>query len=149
MGESEQTVVLFTSHEIDFKLKNQSKIISWLIDTAQVFDNKIESLNYYFCDDKSIKEINQSYLRHDYETDIITFPYEYKPVEAEIYISVETVESNASRFGVSFNHELLRVIIHGLLHMLGFDDQTQAKQDEMTIAENKFLQIFMKNNELL
>lgn len=149
MGETEQTAVLFTSHDIDFKLENKSKIIKWLLDTAKEFDNNIVSLNYYFCDDKAIKGINQSYLSHDYETDIITFPYEYKPVEAEIYISVETVKSNATRYGVRFDQELLRVIIHGLLHMLGFDDKTEEKQAEMTTAENKFLQIFMENNQLL
>ena len=147
MLKDETTGVSFTSHEIDFVLHDQINIINWLEDTAKDFDNNIASLNYYFCSDDAIQNVNKSYLDHDYPTDIITFPYEYMPVEAEIYISIDTIHENAKRFNTNFKQELLRVIIHGLLHMLGLDDKTEELQKEMTKAEDHYLEVL--NNSTL
>ena len=144
MDKEKNLEVNFTSHNIEFELQDQQIIISWLKCTARDFNNSIKSLNYYFCDDQAIHEVNLSYLNHDYPTDIITFPYEYNPVEAEIYISIDTINENAKRYNVSFDQELRRVIIHGLLHMLGMDDRTDELQIKMTMAEDKYLDVLIK-----
>lgn len=147
MLKDETSGVSFASHEIDFVLHDQIKIISWLESTAKDYNNSIASLNYYFCDDDAIQNVNKSYLDHDYPTDIITFPYEYMPIEAEIYISIDTINENAKRFNTNFEQELLRVIIHGLLHMLGLDDKTEEMQKAMTKTEDHYLEVL--NNSTL
>ncbi len=125
-----------------FELPFQELLKPWLHKIASQEHRGIRELNYVFCDDKKIVEINRHYLRHDYPTDIITFPYSYNPVEAEIYISINTVRSNSVDYGVRFETELLRVIAHGLLHMLGYDDQTEIEKESMRNREEKTILLF-------
>ena len=94
---------------------------------------------YIFCPDDHLLEINQRYLDHTDYTDIITFPYNYEPIEAEIYISLGRVHENAANFGVTPKEELLRVIVHGLLHMCGYDDQKDTDKAQMRKLEDKFI----------
>ncbi len=126
----------------EFDILYEAQLGPWLKEIASKEDNTLSDLSYVFCDDAQITSINRQFLQHDYPTDIITFPYEYHPVEAEIYISIPTVRANAMRFGVSFESEYLRVIAHGLLHMLGYNDKTEKERDEMTRQENKTILLF-------
>ncbi|MBR5100278.1 MAG: rRNA maturation RNase YbeY [Bacteroidales bacterium] len=110
---------------------------------------KIGELNYIFCSDPYLLAINKQFLDHDYETDIITFDnsddYEletgHKGVSADIYISVDTVRVNAKAYGEGFDREMHRVIVHGLLHLIGYDDVTEWKQRRMRAAENRALKL--------
>lgn len=101
----------------------------------------LEGINYVFCSDEYLLEINRSFLQHDYYTDIITFGLSApgQPVEAEIYISVDRVKDNARTLGVSFNEEMLRVIFHGALHLCGYRDKKKADIALMRKKEDQYL----------
>ena len=102
------------------------------------------SLNYVFCSDEHLLEINRRFLKHDYFTDIISFNLAEKdaPVEGEIYISVDRVKDNAKRIGLSVREELHRVIFHGALHLCGYKDKTNLEKKTMSLAENKCLEFY-------
>lgn len=101
-----------------------------------------DTLNLLICDDDVIRQYNMRYLRHDYETDIITFRYDND--ESDVIISAETVESNSRRFKTEFSDEMYRVIIHGMLHICGYDDNTVYKRRKMRDKENYYLR-FLNN----
>jgi len=105
----------------------------------------LEQLQYVFCSDEYLLEINQQYLQHNYYTDIITFDLSEKggPVSGEIYISIDRVKENARHFQVSFQQELLRVIFHGALHLCGYKDKTKKDQEAMRKAEDKYLYYYL------
>jgi probable rRNA maturation factor len=112
--------------------------------TSSVFRKegvKLTSLNYIFCTDKRLLKINQDFLKHDYYTDIITFELNPKgqPIEGEIYISVDRVKENAHSMGISFKHELHRVILHGALHLCGYKDKTASQIKEIRQKEEFYL----------
>lgn len=113
----------------------------WIHDVAQKYGHEIGDINYQFCDNEKILEVNQKYLGHDYYTDIITFDNSSEPeiLFADIVISIEMVESNASDYGVSFEEELFRVMIHGILHLCGLDDEEEEVRQEMRRAEDAAL----------
>jgi len=130
-------MINFISENIDFQLDNKEKISLWLQKTAAECGKKIGTLNYIFCSDKIIVNINNKYLNHNYLTDIITFDYSTKNViSGDIYIGIETVRSNAKEYNTQFDNELHRVIIHGLLHLTGQNDKTELDKQEMTRKEN-------------
>lgn len=106
---------------------------------------KLEQLQYIFCSDDYLLEINKQHLQHNYYTDIITFDLSEKPnaVIGEIYISVDRVKDNARNYDASFKDELLRVIFHGALHLCGHKDKTEKDQSLMRKAEDKYLQYFL------
>ena len=106
---------------------------------------KLEQLQYIFCSDEYLLEINKEHLQHNYYTDIITFDLSEKPnaVIGEIYISVDRVRDNAQNYDVSFKQELLRVIFHGALHLCGHKDKTEKDQKLMRKAEDKYLQYYL------
>jgi rRNA maturation RNase YbeY len=107
--------------------------------------NKIQQIDYVFVDDKALLEINKDVLNHDYYTDIISFDYtEDKNIEGEIYISVDRVIDNARKFKEEFHVELLRVIIHGVLHYVGYKDKTKKEANAMRDKENHYLNIYNK-----
>ncbi len=117
---------------------------SWIKTVAQKYNMKIGDIAYIFCDDKKILEINREYLRHDYFTDIITFDYcENNIISGDIFISLDTVRTNAEEYNVSFENELHRVIIHGILHLCGQDDTSDKLQEEMTQKENLALELLL------
>lgn len=99
-------------------------------------------MDYVFCSDDHLLEMNQRHLGHDYLTDILTFPYDYNPVNAEIYISLDRVIDNANDLGCPMTDELLRVLAHGLLHMIGYNDKTPAEKKAMSSAEDKAIRKF-------
>lgn len=115
---------------------------NWIKSVAATYDKKIGSIGYIFCSDEKILEINNEYLQHDYYTDIITFNYnEGDTISGDIFISLDTVRSNAEQYKVDYNEELHRVIIHGVLHLCGINDKTDEEQEQMTKSENEALSL--------
>jgi len=114
----------------------------WIKAVAASYGKNTGEIAYIFCNNERILEVNQQYLNHDYYTDIITFDYsEGKKISGDIFISIETVKSNAEEYQVSFEEELNRIIIHGILHLCGNDDKTPQLRLEMTNKENRALEL--------
>lgn len=116
-------------------------VARWLDLVAASYDYRIGNINYIFCSDEHILEVNRQYLQHDYYTDVITFDYtEQQVLNGDIFISVDTVRSNAEQFGTDFAQELTRIIIHGVLHLTGQADKTPETKVEMTRKEDLAIQ---------
>lgn len=130
------------SEDIDFKLKGVLAIKKWLKGTLENEGFTLGEINYIFCSDNYILKINKEYLNHNYFTDIITFNYnEVKKVNADIFISIDTVKSNANSRKIDFENELHRVMVHGILHLVGYNDKTPTQQVEMTSKEDYYLNL--------
>lgn len=113
---------------------------AWIKAVAATYGRKIGEVGYMFVDDKKILEVNNEYLGHDYYTDVITFDYdEGDTVNGDIVISLDTVRTNAELFGKTYEEELHRVIIHGILHLCGINDKGPGEREQMEAAENKAL----------
>lgn len=126
----------------DVKLPGISKlkVNRWIRETAAGYGYKVGEIAYVFCSDEKILEVNRQYLQHDYYTDIITFDYtEGRVISGDIFISVDTVADNARELNITFDDELLRILIHGILHLCGQDDKTPELRQEMTRKENEAL----------
>ena len=133
-------MITFLSENINLPAIDQTKVSRWIKLVAASQGRKAGHINYIFCDDERILEVNNYYLQHDYFTDIITFDYSSgKTISGDIFISIDTVKSNAEGLKISFEEELHRVIIHGILHLCGQDDKTTESQAEMTRKENEAL----------
>jgi probable rRNA maturation factor len=133
-------MIQFVNNTPGFKLANKTIIVNWLKKVAQTEEKTISNLQFTFCSDNEILAINNTYLKHNYYTDIITFDYSQNNVlSGEIFISIETVQSNAELFHVKPTEELHRVLVHGLLHLMGYKDKTKAQATEMRNKENYFL----------
>lgn len=112
----------------------------WIKEVAAQYSKKIGEIAYIFCNDEKILEVNKQYLHHDYFTDIITFDYsEGSTISGDIFISLDTVKSNAQQLGLNYDDELHRVIIHGILHLCGLNDKGPGERAGMEDAENKAL----------
>lgn len=122
-----------------FRVKSALKVKSWLHDVAIREKNKIETLDYIFVDDQEILRLNNQALQHDYYTDILTFPISYKPIQGEIYISIDRIKEQAIQYQINVNQELRRIMVHGLLHLCGYDDQTSSLKRKMTAKEDYYL----------
>lgn len=121
---------------------DQKRINHWIKNVAAVYQMKTGEIAYIFCTDEKILEINKQYLQHDYYTDIITFDYTTgNIISGDIFISIDTVKSNATELNIPFETELLRIIIHGILHLCGNDDKTPELRTEMTRKENEALRL--------
>ena len=113
---------------------------AWIKAVAATYGRKVGEIGYMFVDDEKILEVNREYLGHDYYTDVITFDYdEDDTVSGDIVISLDTVRTNAEQFGKSYDDELHRVIIHGILHLCGINDKRPGEREIMEAAENKAL----------
>ena len=113
---------------------------NWVKEVAATYGKKVGDISYIFCSDEKILEVNRQYLQHDYYTDIITFDYcEGDRLSGDLFISLDTVRTNAEQFGVSYDNELHRVIIHGILHLCGINDKGPGEREIMEAAENKAL----------
>lgn len=134
-------MIQYITEEVKLPNIQKSKITRWIKDIASVYDKKAGDIVFIFCNDERILEVNKKYLQHDYFTDIITFDYsEGTIISGDIFISVDTVASNANDFGVSFEDEIHRIMIHGILHLCGQDDKTTESREIMTKKENSALQ---------
>ncbi len=133
--------IQFSYFQTRFKLPNPKKTSAWIERVAKAEGSAVDSISYVFCTDKYLLGINQEYLDHDTLTDIITFDYSEsrKSLDGEIYISVPRVRENARKLGVDFDTELHRVIIHGVLHLLGYRDKTPAQKKIMRRKEESAL----------
>ena len=131
---------IYYHSECDFQLKDDESITKWLKDAIGTEDKDLGEINYIFCDDQYLLKKNQGYLQHDTFTDIITFDYtEENRLSADIFISIERVKENAITFAVPFENELRRVIIHGVLHLMGYKDKSKEDAEKMRNKENFYL----------
>lgn len=130
-------------YETDFKLDDESKYSYWVNEIVTVHNRLIKDVNFVFCDDEYLIEINRSYLNHDTYTDIITFNNAVDDrVFTDIFISIERVLFNSKKFNVDFKIELLRVMAHGILHLLDFNDKEEVDIAQMRIEEEKMIKLF-------
>ena len=131
---------IYCHSECDFELKKDLSITKWLKDVISTENKELGEINYIFCDDQYLLKKNQEYLKHDTFTDIITFDYtEQNRINADIFISIERVKENAITFAVPFDNELRRVIIHGVLHLMGYADKSEEDTETMRSKENFYL----------
>lgn len=120
---------------------------TWIKAVAASYGKRVGSIAYIFCDDEKILEVNRQYLQHDYYTDIITFDYcddevqmgRKDTISGDLFISLDTVRTNAEQQGTTYEEELHRVIIHGILHLVGINDKAPGERKVMEVAENKAL----------
>ena len=131
------------NYETDFLLENVSEYERW-IQQIIIAENKQEGeINYVFCDDEYLLDINQKYLNHDYYTDIISFDYSVaNELHGDIFISIDRVLENAHDFKVTFHNELLRVMAHGVLHYCGYKDKSEEESVLMRTKENESILLF-------
>ncbi len=118
---------------------------SWIRSVAAKYGKKCGEIAYIFCDDEKILEVNRTYLQHDYYTDVITFDYsEGNVISGDIFISLDTVKSNAAQYGQAYETEIYRIIIHGILHLCGINDKAPGEREHMTVCENEALAMLGK-----
>jgi rRNA maturation RNase YbeY len=136
-------MIAFLTEDITFELKEKLKHKAWIKDAAKAEGFKIGELNYIFCSDAYLLDINQKYLGHDTLTDIVTFDNSEDPkmIEGDIFISIERVRENALKFDTA-ESELKRVMVHGLLHLAGYKDKDKAQKELMTLKENEHLKTY-------
>ena len=136
-------MIQFINENTEIPVLQKRKLIQWIKSTAEEYDKKTGDISYIFCSEERILEINRQYLNHDYFTDIITFDYSEKNViSGDIFISPETIRTNAEDFRVDFEEEILRIIIHGILHLCGQDDKSPESKLIMTAKEDKALNAY-------
>lgn len=134
-------------YETDFKLKNIRLTKQWLSSCIAHFNAKVGNINYIYCTDDYLLTINQQHLQHNAYTDIITFDYsDNNHLSSDIYISIDRVQENAHKFHTDFDSELHRVMIHGILHLVGFKDKTDSDKIEMRTKENEML--LLRNHKM-
>ena len=128
------------NYETDFKLDTEEKTSQWITKVIETEGCKLGEINYIFCDDEYLHKINVEFLNHDTYTDIISFDYTLgKTINGDIYISIDRVKENAVEYNVTFEAELNRVMVHGVLHYLGIKDKTETDKIEMRNKENEYL----------
>lgn len=133
------THIHFFSEEIDFQLADESFVEAWLSYLIKQNKRAIQELNFVFVSDAYLIEMNKKHLEHDYYTDILTFSYDENPIHADIYISVERVKENAQQLQIPFIDEIHRVMAHGVLHILGYDDHEESDKEQMRKQEEMAL----------
>lgn len=140
-------MVRYFSEDINFELKNRRFNSSWLKTVAGSEMKKLGDINIIFCSDNYILDVNMKYLKHDYFTDIITFDYcEGNLLSGDLFISVDSVKENSIFYNTEFERELNRVMVHGLLHLIGYDDHSDSDIVTMRAKEDYYLQ--MRDNLL-
>lgn len=133
----------FFSEDVEFELNNPEQVAEWIADIIERHERELSNLTYIFCSDEYLHEINVEYLDHDTLTDVITFNNadEEGIIEGDVFISIDRVRDNALDHGTSFDDELHRVIIHGVLHLLGFKDKTEEQEALMRKEEDSSLSL--------
>jgi rRNA maturation RNase YbeY len=137
-------MIVFFNEDINFKFQGKNIFKAWLKKVAEKEGFKVKNLNYIFCSDNYLHKINMEYLDHDTYTDIITFDNSEDEliIEGDIFISIERVTENSQTLNTVFNDELKRVIVHGLLHLCGYDDHTPEDKAEMRRLESEYISTF-------
>ena len=135
--------IRFSAQSVDFELPEPQKVKKWLSEVICRRGKSVGNINYLFCDDEYLLGVNRQYLDHDTYTDIITFDYVVGGlISGDILISIDRVGENATKFGVPFEHELHRVVVHGVLHLLGQGDKSDDEAREMRRQEEEALALF-------
>ena len=135
--------IRFSSQIENFELPEASNVKKWIAELVKCHEKSVGNISYLFCDDEYMLEVNRHYLDHDTYTDIITFDYVVANlISGDIFISVDWVGENARLFGVEFERELHRVVIHGVLHLLGQGDKSDAEAAEMRRQEEEALSLW-------
>lgn len=136
-------MISFFTEEISFKLKDKAKIKKWIKGICISNSKKPGDINFIFCNDEYLLEINKNYLNHDFYTDIITFDQSENEhqINADVYISIDRVTENAQKNSAEFTTELHRVMIHGILHIIGWADKSENDKIKMRLAEDAALKI--------
>ena len=131
------------NYETEFTLENEEAISGWISNVIKSEDKKEGEINYIFCDDEYLLEINKEHLQHDYYTDIISFDYSVgNEINGDMFISVDRVKENAEDFNVTFEEELKRVIVHGVLHYCGYKDKSDTDEVIMRSKEDEKIALF-------
>ncbi len=134
--------ISFFAEDITLPSINEEALRSWIKAVAETYGKKVGDISYIFCSDEKILEVNRRYLRHDYYTDIITFDYTAgNKISGDLYISLDTVKTNAEKFATPYDEELHRTIIHGILHLCGINDKAPGEREIMEANENRALAI--------
>lgn len=131
--------ITFCSEEISFSLKKKAASKKWIFYAVKKEKRKCSSINFVFCSDRFLLKLNKKYLCHSTLTDIITFNYSDSTIQSDIFISIERVKENAKKFNVSFDEELHRVMIHGVLHLCGYDDTSASGKKKIRAREDFYL----------
>lgn len=140
--QEEEDPIQFHIEDTELELSRPGLLRRWIQSVIERENRRLEFINFVFCSDSYLHQINLDYLHHDTYTDIVTFPYREPPVvEGDIFISVERVRENAQTFQASFQTELHRVMIHGVLHLSGYLDKSPEEKKEMTNKENEALDL--------
>jgi len=136
-------MINFFNEDIDFAVSNPQLISEWVSSIISSHHHRLEEINYIFCSDEYLLRINRHHLNHDYYTDIITFDNseDDQTIESDIFISIDRVKENAEKQRTSFEEELNRVMVHGVLHLLGFEDKTAEEKKMMREKEDACLSL--------
>ena len=134
------TEISYTTDGVEMPSFDTQRIENWIVSVARGFGKTVGAVTYIFCNDDKILEVNRKYINHDYYTDIITFDYS-RPmrISGDVFISLDTVRSNAILLGKTYDTELMRVIIHGILHLCGVDDKGPGEREIMERHEDEAL----------
>lgn len=136
-------MVSFIADSIEMPALDERKVTRWIRAVAAEYGFGVGNINYIFCSDERELEVNRQFLGHDYYTDVITFDYSTpSTLSGDIFISLDTVRSNAEMVGTSFEYELLRILIHGVLHLTGQGDKTPETKAQMTAKEENALSLY-------
>jgi rRNA maturation RNase YbeY len=141
MATAKKTKIHFFSYDLPTSLKNTTNLKHFIESIFKKEMQSLNSINYVFCSDKIILEINKKYLHHDFYTDVITFDLspDNKAISAEVYISIERIKDNAKQLGLSIKSELHRVLFHAALHLCGYSDKKKKDKEVMRKKENELL----------
>ncbi len=138
---AEKGCIAFHCEDIELNLPNEQALRCWLEAVAAAESAPVFELTYIFTSDEYLRQLNRQYLQHDYYTDVITFPYApVGHIYGDVFISVDRVRDNAQQYRLPFEHELRRVMVHGLLHLVGYTDETEEQQALMRRKEDEYLQ---------
>lgn len=139
-------MITYSAENVKMPSIKKREVTKWIRAVAATYGRTVGEVGYLFCDDEKILEVNREYLQHDYYTDIITFDYdEGNEINGDLVISLDTVRTNAELFGKTYEEELYRVIIHGILHLCGINDKGPGEREIMEAEENKALEIRIQN----
>lgn len=135
-------MITYSSENVKMPSIKKREVTKWIRAVAASYGRKVGEVGYLFCDDEKILEVNREYLQHDYYTDIITFDYdEGDTINGDLVISLDTVRTNAEQFGKAYEEELMRVIIHGILHLCGINDKGPGEREIMEAEEDRALSL--------
>ncbi len=139
-----EPAISLNTQDISFDYPSPAKLKQWINHVVESEGGKTKALNFILCGDDHLDSMNKKYLDHDTLTDVITFPYseDTKKLEGDIYMSLDRIRENATELNLALEDELKRVMIHGVLHLLGYGDKTPEDKSRMTEAEDRYLKIY-------